>query len=302
MSKVTYDLRPVDTENVIQTRNRIRLCSFLNIFGVLLYLTINTSLVQTHASWIHLIHMLSEPYIIFTTVADNSGFAFAAMVFAIVTIVIDMAIAGLNFISVTRCFGEPSASCFDRLYEKGFLLFLAGWFVLFDVLLATQLSQLKNQLEEKDSIEKYNREKIKLEKEVPSWNSALVYSNKIRLINLFLFLFDVVYAINIATMVTEAPMLILGSIHIYLDPYCFFSINKSMEIGTYNVVRIAFILSLICNCISISLLVQLELDNVGKILCTMITIMYCITDMVQILHSSKVVKVLEDQKKFKNSL
>ena len=75
MSKVTYDLRPVDTENVIQTRNRIRLSSFLNIFGVLLYLTINASLVQTHASWIHLIHMLSEPYIIFTTVADNSGFA-----------------------------------------------------------------------------------------------------------------------------------------------------------------------------------------------------------------------------------
>ena len=107
MSKVTYDLRPVDTENVIQTRNRIRLCSFLNIFGVLLYLTINTSLVQTHASWIHLIHMLSEPYIIFTTVADNSGFAFAAMVFAIVTIVIDMAIAGLNFISVTRCINDP---------------------------------------------------------------------------------------------------------------------------------------------------------------------------------------------------
>lgn len=75
----------------------------------------------------------------------------------------------------------------------------------------------------------------------PSWNSALVYSNKIRLINLFLFLFDVVYAINIATMVTEAPMLILGSIHIYLDPYCFFSINKSMEIGTLYFLNHSFL-------------------------------------------------------------
>jgi hypothetical protein len=302
MTKVTYDLRPVDSTNVIQTRNRIRLSAFLNIFGVLLYLTINPVLVGVHASWIHLIHMVSEPLIIFTTVADNSGFAFAAMVMAIVEIVIDLAITALNFISVMRCLGEPSASCFDRLYEKGFLLFLAGWFVLFNLISATQLSQLKSQLEDKDTQEKFNREKQKLEKDVPSWNSALVYSNKIRVINLFLFLFDLLYIILVVSLVNEAPMLILGSIHVYLDPYCYFSINKSMEAGVYNMVRIAFVLSAICNIISLILLVQLSLDGIGKILCTMITLMYLVTDLIQILYSSKVVSVIEMQKKYKNSL
>jgi hypothetical protein len=302
MPTVTYDLRPVDTGNVIQARNRIRLSSFLNIFGILLYLTINSSLVGAHASWIHLIHILSEPFIIFTTVADNSGLVLGSLGFSTVTVAIDIAIAVLNFISVNRCFGEPSASCFDRLYEKGILLFLAAWFLFFDLITATQLYQLKIQLEEKDTVEKFNKENIKLEKEVPSWNSALVYSNKIRVINLFLFLFDAIYASLSFSLVDQAPMLLLGTVHLYLDPYSYFSINKSMEVGVYNFVRILFILSAICNVICLALLIQLSLDTIGKIMCTMITIVYCITDLIQILYASKVVTVLENQKIYKNSL
>jgi len=302
MSKVTYDLRPVDTENVIQTRNRIRLSSFLNIFGILLYLTINSSLALAHVSWIHMVHILSEPLIVFTTVADSSGLAFGAMVLSITTLFIDFAVATLSFISVSRCMGEPSASCFDRLYEKGFLFALASWFILFDAISATQLYQLKTQLEEKDSMEKFNKEKQKLEKTVPSWNSALVYSNKIRVICLYLFSFDVVYAITAISLIEQAPMLLIGTIHLYLDPYAYFSLNKSMETGIYNMARVAYGLSGICNLISLIVLVQMELDTIGKILCTMITIMYLITDMIVIMYAGKVVETLKNQKKFKSSL
>ena len=70
----------------------------------------------------------------------------------------------------------------------------------------------------------------------------------------------------------------------------------------YNMARVAYGLSGICNLISLIVLVQMELDTIGKILCTMITIMYLITDMIVIMYAGKVVETLKNQKKFKSSL
>lgn len=302
MTKVTLDLRPVDTENVVRTRNRIRLCSFLNIFGIFLYLSAQSSLTGAHVSWIHLLHIVFDPIIIFTTVADVSSFVFGSLICSVAMILVDGGISTLNFISISRCIGEASAACFERLIEKGFLLFLAIWLAFFGLIGATQLYQLKVQLEEKDVTEKYLRKKQRQEKNVPSWNSAAMYSNKIRLISLFLILFDIVYAIGIAMLIEDAPMLILGAIHLVLDPFVYFYISKSVEVGVYNIVRIAYSISAISNLICLTLLIQLSLDTVGKLLCTMIAVVYLITDMIQVLYSSSVVTTIQNQKKFKDSL
>ena len=302
MTKVYYDLRPVDTENVIKTRNRIRLSAFLNIFGVLVYLSINSSFKQTHASWAHLFHLVIEPINIVITLTENTGITFYSLFALATALFIDVGICILNFISVNRCFSEPSASCFDRLYEKSIWFVLASWFVLFDVIELTQMYQLRAQLTEKDTAEKLSREEIKLEKKVPTWNSALVYSNKMRVICLFLILYDLIYSYLLGSLVSDAPMLAVGFSHLFIDGYTYFSANKSLESGTYQVLRAIYVLSAILNFISLSLMVQLSLDSIGIMFSLLIVVTYVVTDMIQILYATRVCDALENYKKFKNSL
>lgn len=302
MPKINYDLRPVDTENIIYTRNRIRLYSILNIFGVLLYLNISGMFKQPHASWMHLIHILIQPMIFFISVADSSAFSFGAFIASIFAFVIDVGISILNFISVNRCFGQPSASCFDRLYEKSIWFALAVWMALFDFLLISQLYQLKTQLSEKDATEKKNQEMIKLDKEVPTWNSAEVYTNKIKVMNVFLLLFDVIYALTSLSYIDENPMFLLAWSHIFVDPFVLFSLNKTKDDSVPQIVRVIYIISLVCNVIITVLFLQMEINDIGKMLSLLITMVYVVTDMVQIMFASEIINSLENYKRYKNNL
>ena len=135
--------------------------------------------------------------------------------------------------------------------------------------------QLRNQLGEKDTAEKLSREEMKLEKNVPSWNSVLVYSNKMRVLCLFLIPYDIVYFTSLRSLVSDAPMLVVGFSHVFIDGYTYFSANKSLESGTYQVLRAIYVLSTILNLISILLLVQLSLDSIGIMFSFLTVIVYC---------------------------
>ena len=302
MTKVNYDLRPIDTENVINTRNRIRLSALLNIFGTFVYLTVNTYFTQAHASWIHMFHLIVQPLILVISILDDSNLIIIGLFGIFATTALDIGILILNFISVNRCLSEPTAFCFDKLYENGTWLILAGWFILFDFISATQLLNFKNQLEEKDATEKESVEMYKINKEVPTWNSAIVYANKMRLNNLFLLLFDVVYNITLATVISEMPLLFMGMFHIFIDIYSYFTSQKSHESGTYEILRIIYVISFVCNVIVILLLLQMNIDNVAIMLSTIITLMFVIIDMIQIMYTSKIIATLANYKKFKDNL
>lgn len=302
MTKVNYDLRPIDTENVINTRNRIRLSAILNIFGTFVYLSINSYFTQAHASWIHMFHLIIQPLVLIISILDDSNLVNIALFGTVTCAVLDVAVLILNFISVNRCLSEPTAFCFDKLYENGTWLALASWFLLFDFISATQILNFKNQLAEKDTTEKNNIEMYKINREVPTWNSAIVYANKIRLNNLFLFLFDVVYNITISTIIYDMPLLFMGMFHIFIDLYSYFTSQKSHESATYEILRIIYVISFVCNIIVVMLLLQMNIDNVAIMLSTIITLMFVIYDMIQILYSTKIIETLANYKKYKDNL
>lgn len=301
MSKVNFDLRPVDSENIINARNRIRLSAVLLIFGVLLYFNINPAFKQPQASWAHLLHIIIQPIIIFITITDNTYFTWAGFFASLSAAVIDTGVTVLNFIALNRCFNEPTASCFDRLYENGTWLALGAWMVLFDVLQVTQLYNLRYQLGRKDIIEKKNMALQKIEKQVPTWNTVMVYSNKMRILNLLLAVFDITYIVVMVELLKKLPMLFIGMFHIFIDGYSYF-IVKSNESGTFEILRVVYIISLICNVIVLVLIVQMDLTAIRETLATMIAISYVITDMVQIFYTSAVLSTLANYKKFKASL
>ena len=67
------DLRPVDTEATVNTRNRIRLSSTIALLGVFIYISVQDSFTGAHISFVHLLHLIVQPVILVITILDQSG-------------------------------------------------------------------------------------------------------------------------------------------------------------------------------------------------------------------------------------
>ena len=98
------------------------------------------------------------------------------------------------------------------------------------------------------------------------------------------------------------PLLFMGLFHIFIDLYSYFTSQKSHESATYEILRIIYVISFVCNVIVIMLLLQMNIDNVAIMLSTIITLMFVIYDMIQILYSTKVIETLANYKKYKDNL
>jgi len=300
MDKIQYDVRPIDTENVINARNRIRLSSTLNLFGVLLYLSVRSSMVQPQASWAHLLHFLIDPIAIFVTIIDNTNYVFFLFISTVFALFVDSSVLILNFIAASRCIGDRTATCFERLYESAIWLFIAGWFVLIGIFQVTQIYAFVAQLKEKDRIEAANREMLQSERRIPTWNSIVIFSRKIKTINLFLLTFDVVYAITMATQIADMPILAIGFLHMLIDPFVYFTINDMTEQTMYEIFRITYSVSATCNVIVIVLLMQTNIATIANMLSLMISTLFLVMDVVQVIYTSIVVDTMNEFKRFKD--
>mgnify|MGYP001176376048 CR=1 FL=1 len=297
-----YDLRPLDTETTINIRNRIRVSSFLCIFGVLLYFSISPSMTQTHASWLHMFHILVQPVIFVITLLDNTQFTMGAMIAGLCLWVIDLCVFVLNFISVSRCLSESTASCFDRLYEKTIWVSLAAWFLWWGFIAVSQLYTLNKALKKKDHHEKAAREMAKINNTQPTWNSINVLHAKMYVINVFLLLFDFTQFIVMATQLQEIPLFAIGMIHILIDPYVIFTSQKGRNKNQYSSYRMFYILSAVCNFVVLILLMQMEISTVGKMLSLLITLLFVTTDLLQIMFTTMILNVFADYEEFKRKI
>ena len=300
MVQVNYDIRPIDTEVVVYIRNRIRVYSIMILFGVLLYLNIAPILEQVNASWIHLLHIVFQPFTVFVSLADSSMLAYAIFIMSIMSLFLDSSIFILNFIASRRCLDEPTAVCGDRLVVSGTWLALSGWICLFDVLLLLQTYQFKHQMERKDKQENKTRQKIKSGEETPTWNSIEVYTNKMKVIAIFLFLFDVSQFLILFPIYGGNTMFFLSMVHVLVDPFILLTVRKTNDQVTLNIIRVVFFISLLINGFVLILLLQKQITDVFPMLSLLITITYVITDMVQILYSSIVINTIENYKKYKS--
>jgi hypothetical protein len=291
-------IRPLDTENTINTQNRIRLCAAANIFGCLLYISVNPYFVQPQASWLHLLHLFIEPLIIFVTVMDRTVFVYLALVVSVMLACLDTGVFVLNFISVNRCLGEPTAYCFERLYESGVWLLLSFWFILFDAFEVSQLYELREQLVVKDSTAEGNREMWSIDAKFgkrPHLNNWVkVYLMKIRILNLLMFLFDIAYVVSLALIEGWYVWFsTLRAIDILLY-YYLGSINYetvrgvSSSIIPLNVVRVLYGISFATNVIIVYLLVQSGIVTFAEMFAIILGALYCITDAIQLLYTSRI--------------
>lgn len=310
--KASLELRPLDTPNVINTRNRVRLSAVANIFGCFLYLSIHPYFTQPEASWVHLVHILFDPLIIFVSIVDKTLFAYLAFIASAFMTFLDSGILLLNIVSVNRCIREPTASCFDRLSESSTWLLIALWFILFDVFQVMQLYDFHTQMDLKDSIEKANADGIKIDNKNPRYGNWLsVYIRKMRVLSLFLFSFDVSYVIALTTDSTELPLFWFGFVHVFIDTVVYFYVgtisneserSTSFALVPMQIVRVMYILSLVSNVAVLWVLLASSDNTFGEYLALVIGMMYCITDAVQILYSSVWISIAVEYRQFQSSI
>jgi hypothetical protein len=293
------DLRPVDTESVINIRNRIRLSVVFSILAMLFYLSINSSLSGAHVSWVHMIHIIIQPILFASTVVDSSSVFNMMMYISIIAFVIDAGILGLNFISISRCFNEATASCFDRMYEKGILLIIAFIFCVTDLLTATQLMNLNTHMIEKDLHEEAEKEKLTTSREPPTWNSLLVNMAKVRSLNIFMLLFNVVVYGSTIGMVSEIPILWLNIGALAVDPICLL-FDGGYDSSYYIMIRILYFVVLMVH--GVTMFIVPVANSTMDQLRLIISIMFIIVDIIQIFFISEIISVLGKYNAYKREL
>lgn len=295
------DTRPYDTENTINTRSRIRLCSFLSLLLAFFYINIQESFSGAHISYLHLFHLFLQPVILLASLLDFSSLPAILSYAHLVMLITDGFVAAMSAISVSRCFQESTATCAERIYEKGIWVLLAGSLCILDVIITLQLTLLNSQLKIKDIHEKEEIERLKATGDVPSWNSVLIFKNKIKVLNMFMIPLDAVYVLCIWYMVENAPVYYLSLGHLFIDPFMLY-IDLGYEKTQYEYFRVAYVVLLAMNALLMVIQIQIHINSVTKMLALFISILYVITDVNQIVYMSKVVDTVEKYTEYKRQL
>ena len=277
----------MDTGTVVNVRNRIRLASILCVFGTMVYLTLSKEFVQRHTSHLHLFHILLQPIVLFGTINENSHFSHGIFIVSLMPLVLDGFVAFISFLSVRRCIDQSSASCFDRLYEQGTWFLLGCWFLVFDIMISSQIYLLTQQLRKKDNIENKTKQILKLQRQTPSFHDVKVAARKSKVISTYLILFDIIYFINLALLSEEGAFFMIGIVHGGLDIYNLLNNTQQTTKFFYNILRIGHLFSLIIYIIIMITVVQMD-TSINKNLIFLITFTYIVADAVQLffLHSA----------------
>lgn len=294
-------MRPVDTENIINNRQQVRLFAGLKFVLCFVYLSINPLLSQVQASWVHLYHLLIEPLAILATVTENQLFMNSFMYINVAAVVVDGSIGLLNLISISRCFGEPTASCFDRLYENSIWFALAAIFLFLNLLCVMQFRNLKSQMLEKDQTEEERVRLASVRGIAPSYNSIKIIGSKLETLHLFLIPSDVVFTIIVLFETSTSPIYWLAIGHIFVDPYVFFT-GKSLTKGNYEFMRIVYVLLFVCDTIILILNTEINNHNFGQSLAFIMLLVYISMDIVMFVFATEIIGIFVKMRKEKSNL
>jgi len=295
------DVRPVDTDIIVSTRSRIRLLSCLSLLCVFIYLPLQQSFSGAHISYLHLLHVFIQPVVLLTSLLDLSGLPKSMAVVVGVMVLVDACVAILSFISVQRCFKESTATCFERVYEKGTWFALASILTAFDLFAALQLFSLHSQLRAKDVHEQAEVERIKTTNDLPSFNSIVVFRNKTRVINTFMIVIDVAYVLAMMNMVENTPLYFLSFGHILFDPFLLF-FKGGYAKDHWLLVRIIYFVLTGLNLLLIVIQLQVHIVTYWSMLALLISIVFLLTDTIQIVYITQIINAIDKQVAFKRRI
>jgi len=284
------DFRPIDTVNIITTRNLIRVNSLFNLFVILIYVSIEPYFEGSHMSWIHMFHVALQPLVLFVSIADSTVITYIAMILSLAAVVFDAAIGYLNFVALRRCLNEPTASCASVIYEKGTWVIIAGSLIFSDIALTLRLWTLAKCLSKKDDFEKENIEKYESEaiKETPILRTIHVHNEKLRIIHLFLIVPGIVYSILCIIKALESGIYWAAIWHVFIDIY---GVATSK---THNLNTLWILLSMVVFATVINFIVLLQMD---RELAFLLSLLYMFGDALIIYFTASNIDFLNTQKR-----
>lgn len=298
---MTLDTRPYDTANTINTRSRIRLCSFLSLLLVFAYISIQESFSGAHISYLHTFHLFVQPVILLAAALDFSAFPGTLSLVHIAMLLVDVFVVAMSAISVSRCFSEVTATCAERIYEKGVWILIAGALSILDIVIILQLRILDAQLKEKDIHEQAEADRLKATGDVPSWNSIVIFKNKVKVLNIFMIPLDITYVICVWQMIENAPLYYISIGHLIINPFLLY-VDLGFQRVQYETFRIVYVLLLGCNVLMMIVQIQMGVNEISKMLALFISIMYVVTDLNQIIYFSQIVETIQKYSEYKRSL
>ena len=298
---MALDTRPYDTANIINTRSRIRLCSFISLLLVFLYISIQESFTGAHVSYLHSFHLFVQPVILLAAALDFSAFPGTLALVHIAMLLVDAFVTAMSAISISRCLTELSATCAERIYEKGVWILLAGALSVLDVIIILQLRILDGQLKEKDIHEKAEEDRLKATGDVPSWNSVLMFRNKVKVLNIFLIPLDITYLVCVWQMIENAPLYYLSIGHLLIDAFLLIT-DLGFKRVQYDIFRVIYIVLFGCNILMMIVQIQMDVNEISKMLALFISILYIVTDLNQIIYFSQILETIQNYEEYKRKL
>lgn len=293
--------RPIDTENVITNRHRIRFNCCMILFLFCMYTAIRPLFVQPNISWIHYVHVLFQPLLLFLSMSEWTGWVQIGSYLSLALLATDSSTVGISLISISRCYSSPTAYCLGRLYESGVWALLGFFFCLFNLLNFFQLQNLAMQLEEKDIKEAEIREITQIRKISPKFNILKINAHKIHSLHVYLFLQDIIYTVITLAKTSTMPIYWLGLGHVFVDPYIIY-IGKTYSKTFHDMSRIVYILLFISNIILIILNTEKENTDIAEWLAFLFLLVYISIDIILFALSSEIIAEHEKIKISKSTI
>ncbi len=292
------DFRPVDTLKTISTRNLIRSYALTNLFLVLVYTSIEPYFNGANVSWIHQLHLILQPLAIFASIADSSILTGVTLIFSFSAIIFDGVVLWLNFIAVSRCIAEPSATCFEMVFEKFIWGMLAFVHIFSDTMLSLRLISLRSYLVKKDVNEKIAIQNY--DGEVPILKTVDVNCAKLRILHVFLLPIGFLYSFFMLGRTFSNLLWIGALIHVFVDLY---GISVSRVHDTWSL-GILMGLQLIIGSINLFTVVYRipePRDTISEDLSFYISIFYIFADCLLLYFIIATFRILQGYEKLKKS-
>ena len=295
------DFRPIDTTATITTRNLIRLGAVTNLCLVIVYLSIEPYVSSSHMSWLHQMHVLLQPLVLFVSISDSSVITMATFISVVATL-FDGAVVWLNYIAISRCVGDPTSNCLELIWEKAVWFILASWIFLTDVMLVFRLMTLQKSLSKKDTHEKASKEKYESLsiKPAPIMKTMTVHNSKMRIIHVFLIPVGVIYTFFMIGKAFEQPLYWITTGHLLLD--VFGTGVANIHDRTTLIITLAFTILFACsNVFGLLLNMSTPNETVMDELLYLLSVLYIFSDSLLIFFSVSNLNLLGKYEKLKRN-
>ena len=116
---------------IVNVHNKLRFVGFLQLCGVLLYTVLSEFVTINNSAWLHGVHIVVQPVVFLSTLYLNQTLAGVAFAVSCLAFAVDIMVASVNIVIVTRCYDDINATCVQRVAASTLWLALAVLHCLF---------------------------------------------------------------------------------------------------------------------------------------------------------------------------